>query len=309
MMQLPAFHDVDAAVTRIAPFAVRTPILRNDRLDDLAGASLRFKCEGLQRIGAFKFRGACNAVMALDENEAKAGVLTHSSGNHGAALGEAARIRGIRAHIVVPEGANPAKLANIRATGATLHACAPTLAAREETAERVRAETGAHLIHPYENAHVIAGQGTAALELLEALPDLDIVLVPIGGGGLAAGTVLTTTAMAPNARVIAIEPMGASDAAEGLSRGHRVTDWPVDTVCDGLRTMVGRPNFEILRRHRTEVLTISDTDTLAAMTLLQRELRILIEPSSAIVLAAVLAYPALFRAQRIGLILSGGNVA
>ena len=308
-MVLPDVNDVREAARRIAPWAVRTPVLHNDRLDALAGATLWFKCEGVQRIGAFKFRGACNAVMALDDTVATSGVLTHSSGNHGAALGEAARIRGIPAHIVVPSGANPVKLANIAATGATLHACEPTLAAREQTAERVRVATGASLIHPYEHPLVIAGQGTAAMELLNDHPQLDDLLVPLGGGGLAAGTSLTVSALSPSTRLTLVEPSGAADGKHGLESGQRVTEWPVDTVCDGLRTMLGVPNFQILHRHGVEVLSIDDAATLAAMAIAQRELRVLIEPSSAIVLAAVLAHPARFQGRRIGLILSGGNAA
>lgn len=304
----PAFADIREAARRIAPWAVRTPVLRNDRLDALAGARLVFKCEGLQRIGAFKFRGACNAVMALDDAVAAAGVLTHSSGNHGAALGEAARLRGIPAHVIVPEGASPVKRANIEATGAHLHACAPTLAAREETAARIQRETGARLVHPYEDPFVIAGQGTAACELLEACPDLDVVLAPIGGGGLAAGTCLAVAALRPEARFIAVEPASAADAHAGLARGTRVTDWPIDTICDGLRTYVGGPNFEILKDHAITVLTIDDADTASAMALARQELRVLVEPSSAIVLAAVLRNPVLFAGKRVGLILSGGNV-
>ncbi|MBK8284041.1 MAG: pyridoxal-phosphate dependent enzyme [Ahniella sp.] len=309
VMALPNFDHVREAAQRIAPWAVRTPVLRSDRLDALTGAKLWFKCEGLQRIGAFKFRGACNAVMALDDDLAASGVLTHSSGNHGAALGEAARIRGIPAHIVVPDGANPVKLANIEATGATLHACAPTLSAREQTAERVRIATGASLIHPYEHPLVIAGQGTAAMELLTEHPKLDDLLVPLGGGGLAAGTALTVSALSPTTRLTLVEPAGAADGKQGLESGERVTDWPVNTICDGLRTMLGVPNFVILRQHGAEVIAIDDTATLAAMAIAQRELRVQVEPSSAIVLAAVLAHPARFLGRHVGLILSGGNVA
>ncbi len=309
MMALPDFHEVLAATKRIAPWAIRTPVLRSNRLDELAGANLWFKCEGLQRIGAFKFRGACNAVMALDADVAASGVLTHSSGNHGAALGEAARIRGIPAHIVVPDGANPVKLANIAATGATLHACAPTLAAREHTAETVRVATGASLIHPYEHPLVIAGQGTAALEFLDECPKLDDLLVPLGGGGLAAGTSLTVATVAPATRLTLVEPAGAADGKQGLESGVRVTDWPISTVCDGLRTMLGVPNFEILLRNGAGVLTVDDTETLAAMAIAQRELRVLVEPSSAVVLAAVLTNPDRFKGRQIGIILSGGNVA
>lgn len=301
------YADIEAAAVRIAPYARRTPVLNEPRLDAAIGATLWFKCEGLQHIGAFKFRGACNAVMSLADDVANAGVLTHSSGNHGAALGEAARLRGIPAHIVVPEGANPVKLANIRATGATLHACAPTLAAREETAERIRVETGASLIHPYEDHRVIAGQGTAAKELLEAVPDLELILVPLGGGGLAAGTCLAAAHLAPNCEVIAVEPASANDGEVGLARGQRVESWPVDTICDGLRTMVGRPNFTILQNRRTRVLTAPDADTEIAMAELQRALRLAVEPSSAVVFAALKLAKSAYQGRRIGVILSGGN--
>lgn len=306
-MSLPAYPDIERAAARIAPYARRTPVLNDPRLDAEIGAQLWFKCEGLQHIGAFKFRGACNAVLALSEAVAARGVLTHSSGNHGAALGEAARLRGIPAHIVVPDGANPVKLANIEATGATLHRCAATLAAREAKAEQVRAETGATLVHPYEDPWVIAGQGTAARELHEEVPDLDVLMVPLGGGGLAAGTCLATAHLAPRCRVIVVEPESANDGQVGLARGERLESWPVDTLCDGLRTMVGRPNFTILQAHGAQVLTAPDADTELAVARLQRALRVQVEPSSAVVFAALKRQAAAFQGRRIGIILSGGN--
>ena len=201
---LPVFDDVLAAAARIAPHAHRTPVLRSRSLDALAGAELHFKCENLQRIGAFKFRGACNAVMALDAARAARGVVTHSSGNHGAALALAARERGIPCHVVVPEGAVASKLAAIEAYGAVLHRCAPTLAAREAAAARVQAETGATLVHPYTDRRVIAGQGTAALELLDETGPLDAVLTPLGGGGLACGTLLAARGTVPDMASIAL---------------------------------------------------------------------------------------------------------
>ncbi|HJU08174.1 MAG TPA: pyridoxal-phosphate dependent enzyme, partial [Rhodanobacteraceae bacterium] len=207
----PALNDVRAAAARIAPFARVTPVLRDESLDELAGAQLYFKCEHLQVGGAFKFRGACNAVWSLSDEEASRGVVTHSSGNHGAALALAAHTRGIPAHVVVPQGAVRAKLANIEAAGATLHHCAPTLAAREETAERIRRETGATMIHPYTDPRVIAGQGTAALELLQQVPDLDLLVAPLGGGGLMAGTAIVTRALSSATRLLAAEPLGADD--------------------------------------------------------------------------------------------------
>src|SRR5690606_13261125 len=236
---LPDFEDVLAAAARIAPFAHRTPVHRSRSLDALAGAELVFKCENLQRIGAFKFRGACNAVMALDEASAARGVVTHSSGNHGAAVALAARLRGIPCHVVAPEGAVASKLEAIIAYGATLHRCAPGLAAREAACARVQVETGAELVHPYTDARVIAGQGTAALELLTAEPELGAIVVPVGGGGLVAGTALAAAAAGSRARIIGAEPAGAAEALASLRRGERVTAFTPDTICDGLRGTLG----------------------------------------------------------------------
>jgi threonine dehydratase len=300
--------DIRIAAARIAAHAVVTPVQRSNALDDLAGATLHFKCEHLQRGGAFKFRGACNAVWALGDEEAGRGVVTHSSGNHGAALALAARTRGIPAHVVVPEGAVRAKLENIEAAGATLHHCAATLAAREEAAARVQRETGATLVHPYADANVIAGQGTAALELLQQVPELDVLIAPLGGGGLMSGTAIVARALSPTTELIAAEPAGADDGYRSLQRGERVTDVKPQTICDGLRATIGQINFELLRDHRVEVLTVSDDQVLAAMRLLWTHLKQTIEPSSSTVLAALLAHRERFRSKRVGLILSGGNV-
>lgn len=306
----PQFADVLAAAARIAPHAQVTPVLRSRTLDALTGAQLHFKCENLQRTGAFKFRGACNAVWSLPAHEAAAGVVTHSSGNHGAALALAARTRGIAAHVVVPDGAVASKLAAIEAFGATLHRCAPTMAAREAMAAQVQMRSGARLVHPFTDPLVIAGQGTAALELLAEIGVLDCVLVPVGGGGLAAGTALAVAGpsdMARATRVIGVEPEGAADAHESLRRGVRVTDVQPETVCDGLRGTIGELNLAMLRAQRVEVLLVSDEQTLAAMRLLWERLKLLVEPSSATVLAALLRYPERFAGQRVGVLLSGGN--
>jgi threonine dehydratase len=300
--------DIRSAAARIAEHAVVTPVMRADALDELAGAKLHFKCEHLQLGGAFKFRGACNAVWALSEEEASRGVVTHSSGNHGAALALAARTRGIPAHVVVPEGAVRAKLANIEAAGAVLHHCAPTLDAREEAAAKIQRETGATLVHPYADRNVIAGQGTAALELLQQMPELDALIAPLGGGGLMSGTAIVARALAPETRLIAAEPAGADDGYQSLRRGERVTDIKPDTICDGLRATIGEINFEMLRDHAIEVVTVSDDQVLAAMRLLWTHLKQTIEPSSSTVLAALLAQRERFRGKRVGLILSGGNV-
>lgn len=304
---LPDFDAVLAAAARIAPHAHVTPVLRSHTLDALAGCELHFKAEQLQRAGAFKFRGACNAVWSLSDEDAARGVVTHSSGNHGAALALAARTRGIACHVVVPEGAVAAKLAAIEAYGATLHHCAPTIAAREAACARVQQETGAELVHPYTDARVIAGQGTAALELLSVAP-IDALVVPVGGGGLAAGTAITASAISSSTRVYLAEPSGAAETAASLQRGERVTEFVPDTVCDGLRGTLGAPNFTLLRQHRTEALVVDDGATIAAMRLLWQRTKQLVEPSSAVALAAVLGHRERFAGQRVGIVLSGGNV-
>lgn len=305
---LPDYDDVLAAAARIASYAHATPVLRSRGLDALAGCELHFKAEHLQRGGAFKFRGACNAVFALEDGDAANGVVTHSSGNHGAALALAARERGIACHVVVPAGALRSKVVAIEAYGATLHPCAPTIAAREAKCAEVQRDTGAVLVHPYTNPHVIAGQGTAAMELLNATGALDALVVPVGGGGLTSGTALTAAALAPHCRVIAAEPSGAADTFASLQRGERVTEFTPDTICDGLRAPLGEPNFSLLRKHHVEVLTVDDAATIAAMRLFWQRCKQLIEPSSAIALAAVLAHRDAFAGRRVGVILSGGNV-
>jgi threonine dehydratase len=307
-VHLPVFADVLAAAARIAPHAHATPVLRARTLDALAGCTLHFKAEHLQRAGAFKFRGACNAVWALPADLAARGVVTHSSGNHGAALALAARTRGIACHVVVPDGAVAAKLAAIEAYGAILHRCAPTIAAREAAAADVQRATGATLVHPYTDPQVIAGQGTAALELLNACEDLDALVVPVGGGGLASGCALALAALAPHCTLFLAEPAGAAETAASLARGERVTEFVPDTVCDGLRGTLGAPNFAVLQAHHAQALVVDDRDTLAAMKLLWTRTKQLVEPSSAIAFAAVLRHHERFADRRVGIVLSGGNV-
>jgi threonine dehydratase len=304
---LPRADDLFAAAARIAPHAHVTPVLQSQALDALTGARLAFKAEHLQRGGAFKFRGACNAVWALPEDVAPRGVVTHSSGNHGAALALAARTRGIPCHVVVPEGAVAAKLDNIARHGATLWRCAPGIAAREALCAQVQADTGATLVHPYADRQVIAGQGTAALELLHAHGPLDVLVVPVGGGGLAAGTLLAAQAAAPGTHLVLAEPAGAADTARSLAAGRLQLDFTPDTICDGLRGTLGAPNFALLHG-AADVVTVDDEATVAAMRLLWQVLKQVVEPSSAIALAAILAQPARFAGQRVGVVLSGGNV-
>jgi threonine dehydratase len=308
MNALPSFEQVRDAAARIAPHARVTPVLRSATLDALAGAELHFKAEHLQRGGAFKFRGACNAVWSLSDEQAAHGVVTHSSGNHGNALALAAATRGITAHVVVPEGAVRAKLEAIERAGAILHRCAPTQAAREAMCAEVQRATGAELVHPYADTRVMAGQGTLVLELLQQAPGLDALITPVGGGGLASGVAIAAHAMNPALSLFGAEPLGADDAAQSLAHGTRVTTVVPDTVCDGLRALVGERNLDALRTHRVEVITVSDAETIAAMRLLWTELKQVVEVSSATVLAAILKQPQRFAGRRVGVVLTGGNV-
>ena len=302
------FMDIERAAERIAAYAYRTPVLRSAYLDDLTGTRVAFKCENLQRAGAFKFRGACNAVFALPDDIAARGVVTHSAGNHGAALALAAKLRGIPASVVVPEGTVKSKSDAIREYGAALHFCAPTLAAREAECARVQRETGATLVHPFADPAVIAGQGTAALELIRDVGELDAVMTPVSGGGLIGGTAIAARALLPRIAVFAAEPEGAADAIESLRRGERVTDVVPDTICDGLRASIGAVNFDLLCEFAVRVLPVSDAETIAAMRLIFERLKLVVEPSSATVLAVLLRHREHFAGRRVGVILSGGNV-
>jgi threonine dehydratase len=305
---LPSMEQIRDAAARIAPHARVTPVLRSEALDALSGAELHFKCENLQRGGAFKFRGACNAVWSLSDAQAAHGVVTHSSGNHGNALALAAATRGIVAHVVVPEGAVRAKVAAIERAGAILHRCAPTQAAREAMCAEVQRATGAVLVHPYADTQVMAGQGTIALELLQQVGGLDTLITPVGGGGLASGVAIAAHALDPALKLFGAEPQGADDAAQSLAHGARVTTVVPDTVCDGLRALVGERNLAALRAHRVDVITVDDADTIAAMQLLWSELKLVVEVSSATVLAAILKQPERFAGRHVGLVLTGGNV-
>lgn len=303
------FADVEAARARIAGGVRRTPVLSDPGLDARAGAQLYFKCENLQRAGAFKMRGALNAVLSLDEADARRGVATHSSGNHGTALATAAAIRGIPAYIVVPRNARLAKRQAIAAAGAEIVECEPTLAARETTLAAVVARTGAHFVPPYDDDRVIAGQGTAALELIEDVPDLDEVWVPVGGGGLASGTVVAISGAAPQVQVVGAEPAGADDAYRSLRDGTLVPQTDPRTVADGLLTSLGQRNFAILSGYRLPIRLASDAGIMAAARELIEMLHVVTEPSSAVPWAALLeSDPAGRAGRRIGVILTGGNL-
>lgn len=301
---------VRAAARRLAGVVHRTPVATCATLDALAGRCLFFKCEHLQKVGAFKFRGASNAIALLSPQQAERGVLTHSSGNHAQALALAARLRGIAAHIVMPRGAPAVKERAVRDYGALVYPCEPTLAAREETAARVAAETGATFVHPYDDPDVIAGQGTAALELLEDVPDLDAVIVPVGGGGLLSGTCIAARGSFPRVRIFAAEPAGADDAARSLAAGTLIPQTDPRTIADGLRTSLGSLTWPILRDHLEAVITVGEDEIIAAMRLAWERAKLLIEPSAAVAVAAALGATShqFGGLDRVGVILSGGNV-
>lgn len=305
---IPTLDDVRAAAARIAGHARRTPVFTSRSLDELAGARLYFKCENLQRGGAFKFRGACNAVLSLDGASAARGVVTQSSGNHGAAVALACREQGIPATVVVPRSAPAVKLAAIRAFGAHVVPCEVAQADRDRVTAQVLARQGGTLVHPFNDARVIAGQGTATLELLEDVPGLDVLVAPVSGGGLLSGTCIAGHGLRPELRIYGAEPAGAADAHDSLATGERVTGRIASTVCDGLRAELGTLTFPVLREHVAGILLVEDAETVAAMRLLWERLKLVVEPSAAITLACVLKHPQHFRGCRIGLILSGGNV-
>jgi len=305
--------DIDAiraAAQRLQGVAHRTPVATCATLDRLAGRRLFFKCEHLQRVGAFKFRGAWNAIARLPAAVAARGVVTHSSGNHAQAVALAAKLRGIAAHIVMPSTVSPVKRRAVEEYGGRVITCEPTLPARESTAAAALAETGGTLIPPYDHPDVIAGQGTAALEMLDQVAHLDAIVVPVGGGGLLSGTCVTARALNPSIRLFAAEPAGADDAARSLVAGTLVPQTAPHTIADGLLTSLGELTWPIIRDHVERVVTVTDEQIIAAMRLAWERAKLLIEPSSAVPLAAVLSdeFKRLDGIERVGVILSGGNV-
>ncbi len=300
--------DIQAAHARIADKIHRTPVLTSATLDALCGGKLFFKCENFQKIGAFKARGAANAVFSLTDAEAARGVATHSSGNHAAALARAARLRGIPAHIVMPTNAPLAKVESVRRNGGQIVFCEPNVAARETACARVMDETGARLVHPYNDYDVMAGQGTATLELLQQVPDLDLILCPVGGGGLLSGTAVAAKGLRPGIRVIAAEPAAADDAARSFAAGSIQPLAATTTIADGLRTSLGEKNFPLIQRYIDGVATVSEDAIVAAMRRTWEVLKVIIEPSCAVPYATIMSEKIPVAGLRVGLILTGGNV-
>ncbi len=307
-MNIPVYRDIVEAHLLVKKFAHRTPVLTSESINRITGAKIYFKCENFQKGGAFKFRGATNAVMSLTDEEAKGGVATHSSGNHAAALALAAKTRGVDAYVVMPENAPDIKKKAVAGYGASITFCKPIVAARESALAEVIAETGAAEIHPYDNFAVIAGQGTAAKELLEDESRFDSILVPVGGGGLLAGSALAVKHLSPKTKLIGCEPGGADDAYRSFLQGEIVPSLNPQTIADGLLTSLGVRNFAIIKAKVDAIVTVSEISIIAAMRMVFERMKIIIEPSSAVPLAAILEGKIDVRKQRIGIIVSGGNV-
>lgn len=307
MKFIPAFEDIESAMWLIAGEVHRTPVLTSKQLDAISGARLFFKCENFQKVGAFKFRGATNAVLNLTDGQRTAGVVTHSSGNHAAALAHAAARRGVKAYIVMPSSAPEVKKRAVAGYGAEITFCEPTLAAREAAAAEVIERTGATMVHPYDNFYIIAGQGTAAMELLEEMPEPDAVLAPVGGGGLLSGSAIATRHLAPKAKIYGAEPLLADDAARSLRTGAIQPALPPRTIADGLLTSLCERTFTVIKNNVDDILTVTEEQIIEAMALMWTRMKIVVEPSSAVPLAAVLANRELFSGKTVGIIVSGGN--
>src|SRR5438270_5953996 len=311
MVELSKSIDVDrirAAHERIRAYIHRTPVITSERMNETNGASLFFNCENFQKIGAFKARGATNAVFTLDVATAKRGVATHSSGNHGAAVARAAKLRGIPAHIVMPSNSAKVKIRAVEGYGAHIVFCEPTEEAREAKCAEVIEKTGATLLHSFENENVIAGQGTAAVELVEDIPGLELIMCPVGGGGLLSGTAIAAKSMRPQINVIAAEPANSDETAQALRAGRRLVTEKKFTIADGLRTNIGQPNFEIVQRYVDDIVTVSEEGIVSAMRTIWETMKIVIEPSAAVPYAPNMENKIGIRGKRVGIILTVGNV-
>ncbi len=308
MKEAPVYNDIVLAHNRIKPFIHRTPVLTSSALDKIFDRELFFKCENFQKVGAFKYRGASNAVLSLDKQALTKGVATHSSGNHGAALALAAKIQGVPAYIVMPNNAPTVKKEAVAAYGAAISYCEPTLQAREEGLRGVIEKTGASFIHPFDNSDVIAGQGTAAKELFEDHPGLDAVIAPVGGGGLISGTGIVVKELNRSCRIIAAEPEGADDAFRSFYANELLSSVDPDTIADGLLTSLSPLTYSIIKAKLDDILTVSESNIVKAMKLIWTRMKIIVEPSSAVSLAVLLQHPEKIAERKIGIIISGGNV-
>lgn len=304
----PTLQDIQQAAERIKPYAHRTPVLTSENLNQVVNAQVYLKCENLQKVGAFKFRGACNAVYSLSDEEAARGVCTHSSGNHAQALALAARMRGIPAYIVMPNNAPSVKKNAVAGYGGQIAFCEPMLEARESTLDRIRLDTGANVVHPYNDERVIAGQGTAALELLADVPDLDVIITPVGGGGLLSGTAIAATEAKKGIRVIAGEPEMADDAYRSMKEGRIVASLNPKTIADGLLTSLGTLTFPIIQKRVEQIVTVSEQGIIGVMKFVWERAKIVIEPSAAVAVGVLWERKLDLSGLKVGVILSGGNV-
>lgn len=307
-MNIPVFSDVEKAHTIVKKYAHRTPVLTSSGINKIVGGELFFKCENLQKVGAFKFRGACNAVFSLSEEDARKGVATHSSGNHAAALALAAKIRSVDAHIVMPDNSPEIKKKAVAGYGAKITFCEPNLQARECTLQNIIEKTGATEIHPYNNFFVIAGQGTAAKELIEDFGEFDLIMAPVGGGGLISGTAISTKYMLPECKVIAAEPAGADDAFRSFHAKKMFPSVNPKTIADGLLTSLGDRTFAVVMDKVDDIVTVSEENIVEAMRMIWERMKVIIEPSSAVALAAILEGKVDIQNKKVGIILSGGNL-
>ena len=307
-MIIPDFEDVKQAYERIKPYIHRTPVLTSSYLNQLTGAELFFKCENFQKAGVFKARGASNAVFSLSDDMAKKGVATHSSGNHGTALSYAAGRRGIPVTVVMPHTAPQAKKDAVRGYGGTIVECEPSTSSREATFAKVVAESGAEFVHPYNDPRVITGQATCSLELIEQVDNLDMVIAPIGGGGMVSGTCLTLSNLAPEIKIYAAEPLNADDAARSFRAGHIIADDAPETIADGLKVPLKNLTWHFVSNYVTDILTATEEEIIDAMKLTWKRMKIVMEPSSAVPLATILTNRELFEGKRVGVIITGGNV-
>jgi len=306
--QIPTYDDVLAAHERIAPYIHRTPVLTSSYFNEVTGAELFFKCENFQKAGAFKVRGACNAVFGLPDEKARAGVATHSSGNHALSLSYAAGRRGIPCNVVMPRTAPQAKKDAVRGYGGIIPECEPSTSSREAAFAKVQAETGAEFVHPYNDPRVIAGQGTCSRELMAQVDGLDAVIAPIGGGGMISGTCLTLSTIAPHVEIYAAEPEQADDAYRSFKAGHIIADDAPETVADGLKVPLKENTWHFVSNFVTDILTASEDEIIEAMKITWKRMKIVMEPSCAVPLATIFKNPEIFRGKRIGVIVTGGNV-
>ncbi len=308
LLAIPSLEDVKKAHEIIKPHAHVTPVLSNLHVNEQVDANIFFKCENFQKVGAFKFRGACNAVLTLSDEEAQKGVATHSSGNHAQALALAAKIKGIPAYVVMPDNAPRVKVEAVQNYGAEITFCESTLESRESTLLEVVEKTGAAIIHPYNDARIVAGQGTAALELLETHPDLDIILTPVGGGGLLSGTALAAKSIKPEIQVIGTEPEQADDAYQSFKAGKLIPAYSTNTIADGLRTSLGELPFSIIQSKVDDIVTVSEESIIKAMRYIWERMNIIIEPSCAVPVAAIFDGKIDIKGKKVGIIITGGNV-